>query len=143
MATIKQFEDLEVWQQARDLCKLIFKVCGKEGFKKDFELVRQINRSSGSCMDNIAEGFERDGNREFIQFLSISKGSIGETRSQIQRAFDRGYLDQEEFGAIKNLCLKEAKDIGNFMRYLRNSEVKGNKFKSRAESEIRNDRNQK
>jgi four helix bundle protein len=74
MATIKQFEDLQVWQQARVMCTLIQAVCFRTTFKKDFELVRQVNKSSGSCKDNIAEGFERDGNREFIHFLSISKG---------------------------------------------------------------------
>ena len=130
MATLKQFVDLEVWQQARELCKMIFTVCSKENFRKDFELVRQINRSSGSCMDNIAEGFERDGNKEFVQYLSISKGSIGETRSQIYRAFDREYIDTEELELINALCLKESKDLSNFMRYLQNSEVKGNKFKT-------------
>jgi four helix bundle protein len=130
MGTIKQFEDLEIWQQARELCKLIHVVCKKDDFKKDFELVRQISKSSGSCMDNIAEGFERDGNREFIQFLSISKASIGETRSQIYRALDKGYLKSPEFEEIHALCIKESKDIGNFIRYLLNSEVKGNKFKT-------------
>ena len=69
MATIKQFEDLQVWQQARVMCTLIQAVCFRTTFKKDFELVRQVNKSSGSCKDNIAEGFERDGNREFIFFL--------------------------------------------------------------------------
>lgn len=129
MATIEKFEDLSIWQQAREICQRIFEVCGKNGFERDFELVKQINRSSGSCMDNIAEGFERDGNREFVHFLSISKGSIGESRSQLYRALDRKYISQEEFDILKRLCIEEARDTGNFMRYLRNSGVKGNKFK--------------
>lgn len=128
MATITQFEDMEIWQQAREICKDVHSVSSKGTLSKDFELVRQINRSSGSCMDNIAEGFERDGNKEFGQSLSISKGSIGETRSQLYRALDRGHITQEEFDVLSGKCVKESKDIGNFMRYLRNSDMKGSKF---------------
>ena len=128
MATIERFEDMDIWQQAREICKDVHALCCKGSFARDFELVRQISRSSGSCMDNIAEGFERDGNREFCQFLSISKGSIGETRSQLIRALDRGHIDQVEFDLIIPKCLKASKDIGNFMRYLRNSDMKGSKF---------------
>jgi four helix bundle protein len=128
MATIIQFEDMEIWQQAREICKDVHALCSKGSFAKDFELVRQISRSSGSCMDNIAEGFERDGNKEFCQFLSISKGSIGETRSQLFRALDRGHISQTEFDVLVPKCLKASKDIGNFMRYLRNSDMKGSKF---------------
>src|SRR6188768_2055489 len=106
MATITQFEDMEIWQQAREICKDVYMVSSKGAFAKDFELVRQINRSSGSCMDNIAEGFERDGNKEFGQFLSISKGSIGETRSQLYRALDRGHITQVEFDALSGKCTK-------------------------------------
>ena len=122
MATITTFEDLGIWQQARLLCKGIWGLTQKGSFARDFALKDQINRSSGSCMDNIAEGFERDGNREFGQFLSISKGSIGETRSQPYRALDSRHITQEEFDAAFYKCKNESKDIGNFMRYLRNSE---------------------
>lgn len=129
MGTIERFEDIPIWNQAREICTLVFKMTGKDGFKRDFELVKQINRSSGSCMDNIAEGFERDGNKEFIYFLSISKGSIGETRSQLYRALDREYISKDEFELLKSLCMNEAKDIGNFIRYLKGSDFRGNKFK--------------
>ncbi|MNJ99281.1 hypothetical protein D3C87_170560 [compost metagenome] len=83
MATINRFEDLEIWQEARRLSKEIHTVSFETDLKNDFRLKSQIKASSGSVMDNIAEGFERDGNTEFRQFLSIAKGSAGETRSQL------------------------------------------------------------
>lgn len=88
---IDRFEDLEIWKEARELCKFVFELTSIEIFNKDFKFRDQIRSSSGSIMDNIAEGFERGGNKEFIQFLYISKGSCGETRSQAYRAFDFKY----------------------------------------------------
>ncbi len=92
MSKVERFEDLKIWQLARELCQLIHRLTLKDQFYKDFNLVGQIKSSSGSVMDNIAEGFERDGNKELIQFLSISKGSCGETRSQLYRAIDCAIL---------------------------------------------------
>jgi four helix bundle protein len=97
MATFNKFEDIVGWQKARILCKLINEYSRKDSFSRDFKLISQIKGSSGSAMDNIAEGFERGGNKEFIQFLSFSKGSAGETKSQLYRALDNGYISQEEF----------------------------------------------
>ena len=128
MATINKFEDLEVWQKARKLCSMINSLTSSGEFYKDFDLKNQIKRSSGSCMDNIAEGFEREGNREFRNFLSIAKGSIGESRSQLYRAFDFKYIDQEQFEKGKMLCEELSKNINGFMAYLKKSEYKGNKF---------------
>lgn len=88
MATIKQFEDLEIWQEARRLAKEVQVISIETDLKSDFKFKEQIKSSSGSVMDNIAEGFERDGNLEFRQFLSFAKGSAGETRSQLYRVFD-------------------------------------------------------
>lgn len=129
MATVNNFEDLEIWKLAREICKDIYKIINYPEFSKDFGLTRQINDSSGSIMDNIAEGFEREGNKEFGQFLSISKGSCGECRSQLVRAFDRQYISEEEFKTIYNKLADESIKIKNFMNYLKNSNMKVNKYR--------------
>ncbi|MGC9373575.1 MAG: four helix bundle protein [Bacteroidales bacterium] len=129
MAKIEKFEDLEVWQVARELCKIVYTLTKEDPFCKDFELVRQIRKSSGSIMDNIAEGYERDGNKEFIQFLSISKGSCGEVRSQSYRAFDQRYISKEDFEELYNKASSISKMLSGFINYLRKSEKKGVKYK--------------
>ena len=101
MGKIEKFEDIIAWQKARELDKeIISLILNSASFSKDFALIDQMKRSSGSIMDNLAEGFERGGNKEFIQFLYISKSSCGELRSQLYRSYDRGYIDNntlEEF----------------------------------------------
>jgi len=129
MSKVERFEDLKIWQLARELCQIIHKLTIKDMFSKDFKLVGQINGSSGSIMDNIAEGFERDGNKEFIQFLTFSKGSCGETRSQLYRALDYQYITQDEFDAAYKMTLEESKMLKGFIQYLKDSEMKGNRFK--------------
>lgn len=129
MAKVECFEDLKVWQMARELCKDIHKLTLPDNFSKDYKLVRQIKASSGSIIDNIAEGFERDGNKDFIQFLSISKGSSGETRSQLYRAIDNGYISQKEFDTAYEMSLECSKMLKGFIVYLKDSDLKGNKFK--------------
>ena len=125
---IERFEDLEIWQEARELCKFIRSLTRKPEFSKDFKLVGQINGSSGSIMDNIAEGFDRDGNKEFIQFLSISRGSNAETRSQAYRAIDSAYIDQIELDEVLNRTERLRTKIKSLMIYLKNSQRKGNKY---------------
>ena len=129
MATIKRFEDLEIWQEARKLSKEIIMISKSTGLSTDYRLKDQIKDSSGSVMDNIAEGFERNGNMEFRQFLSVAKGSAGEARSQIYRVFDNEYIDEEKLNRLvleyENLSGK----INNFITYLNNNEFKGTKFK--------------
>lgn len=100
MATIKKIEDLEIWQEARRLSKVIIKLSEHTDLKTDYKFKEQIKSSTGSVMDNIAEGFERDGNLEFRQFLSIAKGSAGEVRSQCYRLFDSEYISEVELETL-------------------------------------------
>jgi four helix bundle protein len=129
MATINCFEDLDIWKLAREICQKVYGYSNREPFCKDFALIGQIRKSCGSVMDNIAEGYEREGNREFIQFLSIAKGSAGECRSQTYRAFDLKYLSKEEFEELLSMLLSESQKIRKFIQYLNQSEFKGQKYK--------------
>ena len=128
MATIKRFEDIISWKEARELNRMIRKLIREKRFENNFSLINQIERAAGSIMDNIAEGFERGGNKELIQFLYIAKGSCGELRSQMYRAIDEGYISEEEFSTIAIACLKICNLIYQFIEYLKNTEHKGQKF---------------
>ena len=129
MATWKSFEDIEVWQLAREFCKDVFRIINYDGLKTDYRLKDQINGSSGSIMDNIAEGYDRGGNKEFIQFLSIAKASAGESRSQLYRISDRGYISEDEFNVLKNKSIEIANKTGGLISYLKKSEYRGPKYK--------------
>ena len=129
MGKVLAFEDLKVWQKSRMLCRKIFLIIRQEPFSKDFQLRDQINGSSGSIMDNIAEGFGRNGNKEFIQFINIANGSLMETKSQLYRAFDRGYITCETFSELQQLCNEISKMLYSFMKYLKSSSMKGQKNK--------------
>ena len=100
--------------------------------EKYFDLKGQLDRSAGSVMDNIAEGFERSGSREFIQFLAISKGSLGEVRSQLYRVYDRSLINETELDSFQKECKLLAGKIASFITYLRNTEIKGEKFKPKS-----------
>jgi four helix bundle protein len=130
MATWKKFEDIEAWQESRMLCTNIFELFQQEYASRDFSLKDQMYRSSGSIMDNIAEGFERDRRKEFIQFLSYAKASAGETRSQLYRCQDRNYLTKSEFDHLHDETLKITNKIGGLIRYLKSSPIQGSKFKT-------------
>jgi len=127
--TIKRFEDLEIWQQSRELCKKIRAIAETTSLGKDFSLKDQIFRSSGSVMDNIAEGFERDGRKEFINFMYISKGSLGETRSQIHGSFDAKHFNEDIYNGLLIDCLNLSGKISHFISYLSKSEYDGIKKK--------------
>ena len=129
MATIERFEDVKAWQLARELCKRIHSYTMQTAFSKDYRLVSQIKASSGSIMDNIAEGFEREGNREFIQFLAISKGSSAEVKSQLYRALDNSYIDQSEFDLAYKDAEEIARMISGLMSYLAKTDIHGRKFR--------------
>lgn len=131
MATIQSFEDLKVWQKARILCTEIFSLTSIGNFSKDFGLKDQINRASGSIMDNIAEGFGRKGNVEFINFLTYSSGSVCECKSQLYRAFDRNYITEAKRKELSDLADEVGKMISSLVSYLGGTELRGVKFKAR------------
>ncbi len=130
MATVEKFEDLTVWQLARELCKDIFRLTQEPPFASDFRFKDQIRASSGSVMDNIAEGFERSGNKEFQQFLYIAKGSCGEVRSQLHRASDWAYISSAEYEQLLQRSKHIAVTIQNLINHLKRSEMKGPKYKT-------------
>jgi four helix bundle protein len=125
---IEKFEDLEIWKDAREICRIVNLLVQQPLFSKDYKLRDQIRNSSGSIMDNIAEGFGRGGNREFIQFLSIAKGSNDETRSQSYRAFDLNYITEDQLNEMIEKTDKLSRKMSNLIQYLKNSTLKGSKF---------------
>ncbi len=129
MAGIKRFEDLEAWKISREVTSEIYRICKNDLFLKDFGLRNQICRASVSIMSNIAEGFERDGDKEFINFLSIAKGSAGEVRSQLYVALDQNYVSLDEFNSVFRKISENSRVISGLINYLKQSELKGRKFK--------------
>jgi len=132
MATISKFEDILSWKESRVLNSNIGKLIDSGRFKHSHRLINQIEGSAGSIMDNIAEGFERGGNKEFIQFLYIAKASCGELRSQLYRALDRNFVNQEEFDNYSIHAMKISSLIQKLITYLETSEEKGIKYKARS-----------
>jgi four helix bundle protein len=128
MSKIEKFEDIQAWQKARVLTKEIYDISKIREFASDFGLRDQIRRASVSAMSNIAEGFERGGDNEFIQFLSLAKGSCGEVRSQLYVALDQGYITPTGFDALSGQATEISRLIAGFMTYLQGSQLRGNKF---------------
>ena len=133
MAKIERFEDLISWQKARELNRLIYQISKNGNFAKDFGLRDQVRRASISVMSNIAEGFERGGDKEFLQFLSNAKGSCGEVRCQFYAALDENYLSEPEFNQLHERCQEVGRLLSGLMAYLRDSELRGSKFKKPAD----------
>ncbi|HEY2413093.1 MAG TPA: four helix bundle protein [Pirellulaceae bacterium] len=136
MAKIERFEDIEAWKRSRLLTKRVYDCTKQRGFEKDFGLKDQIRRASVSTMSNIAEGFERGGNQEFVQFLATAKGSIGEVRAQLYVALDQGYITKQQFDDMYKDAESISKMVGGFMTYLRKSELRGNKYAKREQSQL-------
>ena len=128
MATCSKFEDLQIWQEARVLSKSIYKLTSTEPFSRDYRFCAQIRAAAGSIMDNIAEGFEKENNKEFIQFLYIAKGSCGEVRSQLHRANDVDFISKEDYKKHIEQTLNLGTSISNFIKYLKNSDISGMRY---------------
>ncbi|PKN62241.1 MAG: four helix bundle protein [Deltaproteobacteria bacterium HGW-Deltaproteobacteria-15] len=128
MARIERFEDIEAWQKARELTRQVYRYTVESLFAKDYGLRDQIRRAAVSVMSNIAEGFERGGNKEFRQFLSMAKGSAGEVKSHLYVALDAGYIDQSSFNALYACANDTSRMTGGLMRYIEMSGQKGAKF---------------
>ena len=120
MAKINSFEEINAWKESRDFNKAIYGLTNKGDFEKDIDLKRQIRRASVSTSSNIAEGFERNTNKEFIHFLYISKASAGEVRSQLYLALDLGYMEEKEFILLKEKIENISKMLSGFIKYLSN-----------------------
>jgi four helix bundle protein len=129
MAIIKNFEDLEAWKIAREVTKQVYRITCNENFARDFGLRDQIRRASISIMSNVAEGFERDGNKEFANFLSIAKASSGEVRSQLYVALDQNYISESDFNLIYNKTTENSRVIAGLIKYLKQSDLRGIKYK--------------
>jgi four helix bundle protein len=128
MARIERFEDIGAWQKARELTREIYFLTREGSACRDFRYIDQIRSASHSIMSNIAEGFERDGNAEFKQFLHVAKASAGEVRSQLYVALDVGYLNEADFRRLMALAFEVIRMIAGFIRYLEQSELKGKKY---------------
>jgi len=130
MATVKRFEDLEVFQMARDLANRVYQASAAGRFTRDYDLRGQLRRAALSVMSNIAEGFERGGDKEFSQFLYLAKGSCGEVRAQLYVAFDQKYLTGEQFDSLRNQAVRISAALSSLAQYLRDSQLKGSKFRA-------------
>ena len=130
MGTFRTFEEIEAWQQARTLAKVVYEASGKGAFGRDFALRDQIRRAAVSVMSNIAEGFGRGGAREFVQFLSVARGSASEVSAQLYVALDQGYVSKESFGQLQEQATRTGSVISGLVRYLRTAGLKGSKYRT-------------
>ena len=129
MSGFRSFEEIEAWQRTRQLAREVYAATRGEAFSRDFALRDQIRRAAISAVSNIAEGFERSGNKEFVQFLSMAKGSVGEVKAQLYLASDERYVSEDQLAQLLAMANEAAKLIGGLMSYLRKTEMKGQKYK--------------
>lgn len=128
MGGFASFEEIQVWQKARLLINELYVITGRGAFAKDFGLRDQLRRAGVSTMANIAEGYERGGNREFLQFLSVAKASAGEVRSHLYLALDLHFIDNREFERLAGMSREVSKMLSGLMAYLRRTGMKGRKY---------------
>ena len=129
MARLERFEDIDAWKMARELTKAVYQITGTGQFARDFGLRDQIRRAVVSIMSNIAEGFERGGNKEFLQFLSLAKGSCGEVRAQLYIALDQLHISDAQFQELVEQTITVSRLIAGLMKYLSTSDMHGSKYK--------------
>ena len=130
MGTFRTFEEIEAWQQARTLAKMVYEASGKGTFGRDFALRDQIRRAAVSVMSNIAEGFGRGGAREFVQFLTVARGSASEVSAQLYVALDQGYLAQQDYRRLQEQATRTGSVISGLVRYLRTAGLRGSKYRA-------------
>ena len=131
MATITRIEDLEIWQLARKYAKEINLLVETDAFRYEFGLKQQMKNSSGSIMDNIAEGFGRGSKNEFVNHLTIAKGSAEEPRSQLYRCLDSGLIKEMKHADLLEQVSVIVRRTASFIHYLNSVPIKGQKFKDR------------
>ena len=117
--TVNNFEELNVWKDAKNMVVAVYKTTSKSPLNQDFGFKDQIQRATISIMNNIAEGFERDNNKEFVRFLTYSKGSAGEVRSMLYIALDLEYITKEQFQKLYDLSILIIKQIASLKKYLK------------------------
>jgi len=129
MATFERFEDIDAWKKARSLVNTIYELTASGEFARDYGLKDQVRRAAVSVLSNIAEGFEREGNNEFCRFLAMAKGSCGEVRAQLYVALDQHYVTAEQFNVAVRQAVEVSRMISGLIKYLRQSEMSGSRFK--------------
>ena len=129
MGRFQRFTELEVWEYSKTLASDIYRKTSEGPFNRDWSLRDQMRKAAVSIPSNIAEGFERGGTGEFINFLSIAKGSNGELITQLSIAYDIGYLSKEDYESLVQRAQKIGKMLGGFMKYLKKSVIKGTKYR--------------
>lgn len=130
VSTFKSFEEINAWQRARDLTRRIYQISSEGHFARDYGLRDQMRRACISIMSNIAEGHERSGTKEFVQFLSVAKGSVGEVRSQLYIALDQEYISVATLEQLSGEAMEISRMLSGLMKYLRKAGMKGTKYKS-------------